>query len=204
MPTASRGARRSRTCGRRRCSASSSAGHCCWYRLPVFWWSLPLTAGYLVAIPFAVLTASPALGRFFQKLGLCGIPEDFSPPAEIKAIGLAENAMRPYRQAEPRLMTLKRDPEFASLKRSFDVYYGDPSRDAAMDALYARFLEPGQLAFDIGSSCRRSDRQLSPRGRPCGRARTAAAVRAGHPDDLCRRHRRSPSSKRPVALGRAR
>jgi len=58
----------------------------------VFWWSLPLTAGYLVAIPFAVLTAAPALGRFFQKLGLCGIPEDFSPPAEIKAIGLAENA----------------------------------------------------------------------------------------------------------------
>jgi membrane glycosyltransferase len=57
---------------------------------PVFWWSLPLTAGYLVAIPFAVWTASPALGRLFKQLGLCGIPEDFAPPAEIKAIGLAE------------------------------------------------------------------------------------------------------------------
>ena len=28
----------------------------------VFWWSLPLTAGYLLAIPFAVLTADPGLG----------------------------------------------------------------------------------------------------------------------------------------------
>jgi membrane glycosyltransferase len=52
----------------------------------VFWWSLPLTAGYLVAIPFAVLTASPALGRWFQRVGLAGIPEDFDPPSEIKAV----------------------------------------------------------------------------------------------------------------------
>ncbi|MFN3744756.1 MAG: glucans biosynthesis glucosyltransferase MdoH [Hyphomicrobiaceae bacterium] len=52
----------------------------------VFWWSLPLTAGYLVAIPFAVLTASPALGRWFQRVGLAGIPEDFDPTAEIRAV----------------------------------------------------------------------------------------------------------------------
>jgi membrane glycosyltransferase len=52
----------------------------------VFWWSLPLTAGYLVAIPFAVLTASPALGRWFRKVGLAGIPEDFDPPPEIEAV----------------------------------------------------------------------------------------------------------------------
>lgn len=37
------------------------------------------------------------------------------------------------------------------LKRSLQVYYGDAPRDAAMDALYARFLKPGGLAFDIGS-----------------------------------------------------
>jgi membrane glycosyltransferase len=52
----------------------------------VFWWSLPLTAGYLVAIPFAVLTASPALGRWFRRVGLAGIPEDFDPPPEIRAV----------------------------------------------------------------------------------------------------------------------
>lgn len=37
------------------------------------------------------------------------------------------------------------------LKRSFEVYHGDQPRDDAMDALYARFLKAGSLAFDIGS-----------------------------------------------------
>lgn len=49
-------------------------------------WSLPLTAGYLLAIPFAFFTASPAVGRFFRRHGIAGIPEDFAPPAEIRAL----------------------------------------------------------------------------------------------------------------------
>ena len=52
----------------------------------VFWWSLPLTAGYLLAIPFSVITASPALGRWFQRWGLAGIPEDFDTPAEVRTV----------------------------------------------------------------------------------------------------------------------
>jgi membrane glycosyltransferase len=52
----------------------------------VLWWSLPLTAGYLLAVPFAVLTADPRLGRILQKLGVCGIPEDFNAPAEVRAV----------------------------------------------------------------------------------------------------------------------
>jgi membrane glycosyltransferase len=52
----------------------------------VFWWSLPLTAGYLLAIPFAVLTADPRLGQCLQRYGICGIPEDFAPPPEIGVI----------------------------------------------------------------------------------------------------------------------
>lgn len=52
----------------------------------VFYWSLPLTAGYLLAIPFAIVTASPALGRWMQKVGLCGIPEDFKTPVEVAAV----------------------------------------------------------------------------------------------------------------------
>jgi FkbM family methyltransferase len=39
----------------------------------------------------------------------------------------------------------------APLRRSFEAYYGDPARDAAMDTLHARFLTAGDLAFDIGS-----------------------------------------------------
>ena len=52
----------------------------------VLWWSLPLTAGYLLAMPFAVLTASPSLGRWFKATGLNGIPEDFDPPAEVRTV----------------------------------------------------------------------------------------------------------------------
>jgi len=50
-----------------------------------------------------------------------------------------------------RVDRLKRDPTFASLAHSLAVYYGDNMRDAAMDALYAHFVRPGDLAFDIGS-----------------------------------------------------
>ncbi|KAB2919464.1 MAG: glucans biosynthesis glucosyltransferase MdoH [Hyphomicrobiaceae bacterium] len=52
----------------------------------VFWWSLPLTAGYLLAVPFAVLTADPHFGRALRWLGVCGIPEDFAPPREVTAV----------------------------------------------------------------------------------------------------------------------
>lgn len=38
-----------------------------------------------------------------------------------------------------------------ALARSLRVYHGDPARNAAMDALYAHFLRPGDLAFDIGA-----------------------------------------------------
>ena len=49
------------------------------------------------------------------------------------------------------LASLRSDPALATLHRSLDVYYGDPPRDAAMDKIYAQFLQPGMLAFDIGS-----------------------------------------------------
>jgi FkbM family methyltransferase len=38
-----------------------------------------------------------------------------------------------------------------AVSRSLRIYHGDKSRNAAMDALYARFLAPGRMAFDIGS-----------------------------------------------------
>jgi membrane glycosyltransferase len=45
--------------------------------------SLPLTLGYLVAIPLAVVTSSAALGEFLQRTGLCAIPEEYATPQEI-------------------------------------------------------------------------------------------------------------------------
>lgn len=49
-------------------------------------YALPFTLGYLVAIPFAVVTASPALGRWSVRMGLCAVPEEASPPVEVAAL----------------------------------------------------------------------------------------------------------------------
>lgn len=73
---------------------------------------------------------------------------------------------------------LRADPAFASLRRSLDVYYGDVARDAAMDALYGRFVAPGDLAFDVGSHV--GDRIGSFR-------RLGARVVALEPQPLCAR-----------------
>jgi membrane glycosyltransferase len=52
----------------------------------VLLWSLPLTLGYLLAIPFAVATASQELAELLKRHALCGIPEEFDKPAEIRAV----------------------------------------------------------------------------------------------------------------------
>ena len=42
-------------------------------------------------------------------------------------------------------------PLAAGIGRSLRIYYGDAARAARMDRLYARFLRPGALAFDVGA-----------------------------------------------------
>jgi FkbM family methyltransferase len=76
------------------------------------------------------------------------------------------------------LTNLRTDLAFAPLWRSLDVYYGHPARDQAMDALYAHFVQPGTLAFDIGSHV--GDRIGSFR-------RLGARVLALEPQPLCAR-----------------
>lgn len=49
------------------------------------------------------------------------------------------------------IAALRADPAYAALARSFDVYWGDPAHDEAMDKLYRRFVPEGGLAFDIGA-----------------------------------------------------
>ncbi len=48
-------------------------------------WSLPLTFGYVAALPFAVASASPALGQRFMRWGLCATPEERRPPRILRA-----------------------------------------------------------------------------------------------------------------------
>ena len=49
-------------------------------------WSLPLTLGYLLAWPFAVVTASPRLGTLLGRARICAVPEEFHMPDEIRRI----------------------------------------------------------------------------------------------------------------------
>jgi membrane glycosyltransferase len=46
-------------------------------------WALPFTLGYVLAIPFAVLTA-----RNLRPRWLCAVPEDLAPPPEVAALRL--------------------------------------------------------------------------------------------------------------------
>jgi len=58
----------------------------------VLLWVSPLIAGYLIAVPFAVLTAAPSIGALYVRAGLNGVPEDFDPPEEIRRLrALAAN-----------------------------------------------------------------------------------------------------------------
>lgn len=50
-----------------------------------------------------------------------------------------------------RVAALRNDPATSPLRRSLDVYYGDPERDARMDAFYSHLVAAGDLVFDIGS-----------------------------------------------------
>ncbi len=61
-----------------------------WQAPAVLLWGLPLLLGFLVAVPFAVLTADPRLGERAARLGLCAIPEDLDPPPEIRALAAEE------------------------------------------------------------------------------------------------------------------
>jgi FkbM family methyltransferase len=46
---------------------------------------------------------------------------------------------------------LRRFRTACGVVRSLRIYYGDPDRRAAMDRLYAQFVGPGDLVFDIGA-----------------------------------------------------
>ncbi|HEX8167579.1 MAG TPA: glucans biosynthesis glucosyltransferase MdoH [Beijerinckiaceae bacterium] len=61
-------------------------GALAWLSPATLLWSLPLTFGYLVAVPFAVLSAAPGLGAFLARRRLCAIPEEIDPPEEIRAV----------------------------------------------------------------------------------------------------------------------
>jgi membrane glycosyltransferase len=55
---------------------------------------LLIAGGPLLAIPFAVVTSMPNIGRALINLGLCSLPEELSPPDILRAIDVPALAMR--------------------------------------------------------------------------------------------------------------
>ena len=49
-------------------------------------WTLPVLLSTLGAVPFAVITASPLLGRAITHIGLASIPEEYDTPWEVDAL----------------------------------------------------------------------------------------------------------------------
>lgn len=59
-----------------------------WLSPVVLAWTAPFVVSYLLVVPYAVLSASPRLGRWMKQVGLCGVPEDFRPKRELVSVGI--------------------------------------------------------------------------------------------------------------------
>ena len=49
-------------------------------------WAAPMITGLCIAIPFAVLSAHPAFGRWAERTGLCAIPDEIDMPESLRRL----------------------------------------------------------------------------------------------------------------------
>ena len=75
-------------------------------------WATPVIAGLLFSVPFAVVTASPFLGRLFRRFGLCAIPEESLVPEVLRDVRGSVPQPAPVLRAAPAVRPLA-DPERA-------------------------------------------------------------------------------------------
>ncbi|GHB23919.1 hypothetical protein GCM10007094_09850 [Pseudovibrio japonicus] len=68
------------------CSAFWMTG----YSLSSTWLLIPVILGPLLAIPFAMITSKPTLGRYFKHSGLWALPEEIDVPQELETLDSAQ------------------------------------------------------------------------------------------------------------------
>jgi FkbM family methyltransferase len=160
-------------------------------------YAMLLAGGLVLSIPLAVVTAWPSVGAAMARIGLGRLPEETAAPLALQALALpALTAMRAPAGARV-LETLR---TVRGVVRSLSIYYGSRGHSAAMDRLYARFVKPGDLVFDIGAHV--GDRTAAFR-------RLGARVVAAEPQPALLRTLRLFYGRdnnvviEPVALGRA-
>ena len=73
---------------------------------------------------------------------------------------------------------MSRVDRLVGIARSLAIYHAIPWRQRRMRRLYASFVEPGDLVFDIGAHVGNRDARLRGARLPGDRARTAARLRA--------------------------
>ncbi|PJA59067.1 MAG: hypothetical protein CO163_11455 [Rhodobacterales bacterium CG_4_9_14_3_um_filter_71_31] len=62
-------------------------------------WAAPVLAGLALAIPFTVLTASPRLGGWARRAGLCATPEEVGGDATLARLAAPRAEPEPARAA---------------------------------------------------------------------------------------------------------
>ena len=110
-------------------------------------YALFIAGGLALSIPLAVVTSWPAVGRAAdarRHRRAAGGERAARAAAQARAArdrggGAARLTMREA------LRTLR------GVLRSLRIYYGGRHNRDAMDRLYARFVKPGDLVFDVGS-----------------------------------------------------
>ncbi len=62
-------------------------------------WAAPMIAGLMLAIPFAVVTADPRLGRWAERVGLCALPEEVAPCPPLARLTAQDRTDHPLKAA---------------------------------------------------------------------------------------------------------
>ena len=168
-------------CGRTRCSAAARSASLAVTHPAAIPYALFLAAGPALAIPFAVVTALPAVGSAARA-------HRHRPPA--RGNRAAARALRAWRcppsrwrrrrvRAEADKSMLEGLRTARGIVRSLRIYYGHRAQAAAMDRLYRPLRAARRSRVRHRRACGRS-RRLVP---PVGRARRCRRAAAGFGED---------------------
>jgi len=125
-----------------------------WLNPDYFWWVTPIIGALLVSIPLSVLSSRVSLGDGARKLGLFLIPEETTPPQELRDLESLHDAEEAARAALPPaerngLVRAVVDPYVNALHRALlrRARRVRPEIRATRDALVERFLREGAGAL---------------------------------------------------------
>ena len=140
-------------------------------RLP---YVLCLPAGPALAIPFAMLTAWPPLGRLAARVGIGRLPEETATPEELRQLSLPRSgAAGSAGRAASESMRCRQDRACHRSGHSASITATGHVR-AAMDRALSRIHPARRSRVRRRRSCRRSRRVVPSARRAGGRGRTAA------------------------------